>query len=174
MSHPKHWVTPSSEWTRGLGPRASGPARRHGRALFPAPSVVAAVHTWRFLAIRFGRAPRSDLPGSHPHGRLSGSVARQSSHRGRAVFGTIPPTRGQRTSIRAIGSFWTVPGTQLTDWSACIGRCSGAFDDPFESIRLQTAPDVTRTESPESVRQRSNPAVLLAYAQCHSRIRRVS
>jgi hypothetical protein len=47
--------------------------------------------------------------------------------------------------------------------------------DPFETIGLQTAPpDVTRTESPESVRQRSNPAEPLAYAQCHNRIRRVS
>jgi hypothetical protein len=37
--------------------------------------------------------------------------------------------------------------------------------DPIETMRLQTVPG--GAESPESVRQRSNLAELLAYAQCH-------
>ena len=39
--------------------------------------------------------------------------------------------------------------------------------DPFETMRLQTVPG--GAESPESVRQRSNLAELLAYAQGHER-----
>jgi len=41
-----------------------------------------------------------------------------------------------------------------------------SFPDPFETMRLRTVPG--GTESPESVRQRSNLAELLAYAQGQS------
>jgi hypothetical protein len=42
-----------------------------------------------------------------------------------------------------------------------------AIPDPFETMRLQTVPG--GAESPESVRQRSNLAELLAYPQCQER-----
>jgi hypothetical protein len=42
-----------------------------------------------------------------------------------------------------------------------------ALFDPLETMRLQIEGRMSGgTESPESVRQWSNPAVLLAYAQC--------
>jgi hypothetical protein len=60
-----------------------------------------------------------------------------------------------------------------------LEECSGRLDplmtgyDPFETIRLQTVPRTSGgTESPESVRQRSNLAELLAYAQCQEQTQR--
>ena len=45
-----------------------------------------------------------------------------------------------------------------------------SFPDPFETMRLQTVPG--GAESPESVRQRSYLAELLAYAQCQEQTQR--